>query len=200
MNSSKRRRFTIRPATAVDTHQIARAFLDSADHHARLDPERYVSPTVESVYAHYEQKQQSVRDSISGSATLVAELNGEVVGFVDLRLEHSPDPMHRRIIYCHVAEIAVKSDFRGQGLGQRLLQAGEDWGRARGAHFASLEFHAANLRAGRFYQQRMGYSVASMIAIKRLSDSDVPVDHNDPSTDNRQHRHPYRHGSRAKSA
>jgi hypothetical protein len=41
---------------------------------------------------------------------------------------------------------------------------------ARGAQFASLEFHvhASNTLAGRFYQHYMGYSVASMTAIKRL--------------------------------
>ena len=52
--------------------------------------------------------------------------------------------------------------------GRQLLQEGENWGRAHGAQFASLEFHVSNTLAGRFYQHRMGYSVASMTAIKRL--------------------------------
>jgi len=75
--------------------------------------------------------------------------------------------MHRKILYCHVAEIAVKSDFQNQGIGRRMLQEAENWGRARGAQFASLEFHASNTLAGRLHQHRMGYSVASMTALKR---------------------------------
>ncbi|HEY6128180.1 MAG TPA: GNAT family N-acetyltransferase [Candidatus Acidoferrum sp.] len=72
--------------------------------------------------------------------------------------------MHRKITCCHVAEIAVKSDFQNRGIGRRLLHEGEDWGRAHGAQFASLEFHASNTLAGRFYQHYMGYSVASVTA------------------------------------
>jgi len=48
-----------------------------------------------------------------------------------------------------------------------LLKAAEDWGRKKGAEFASLEFHNENKRAGLFYQ-KMGYRPASITAIKRL--------------------------------
>ena len=102
------------------------------------------------------------------SITFVAERSGEVVGFVDARLDHSPDPMHREITYCHVVEIAVSQRHRSLGIGQRLLEAAEDWGRQQGAEFASLEYLAVNKRASVFYQQRMGYHVAAMTAIKRL--------------------------------
>jgi ribosomal protein S18 acetylase RimI-like enzyme len=98
----------------------------------------------------------------------VAELTGEIVGFIDARLEQSLDAMHREMIYCHVAEIAVGGRHRKQGIGGQLLLAAEDWGRRRGAKFASLEFHSENTRAGEFYQRRMGYRVASITAIKRL--------------------------------
>jgi ribosomal protein S18 acetylase RimI-like enzyme len=76
--------------------------------------------------------------------------------------------MHREILYCHIAEIAVSSRHQNQGIGSRLLQAAEDWGRQQGAEFASLEYHTANTRASSFYQQRMGYRPASITAIKRL--------------------------------
>jgi len=41
-------------------------------------------------------------------------------------------------------------------------------GRRRGAEFASVEYHTANVRASSFYQQRMGYRLAAITAIKRL--------------------------------
>jgi len=76
--------------------------------------------------------------------------------------------MHREMIYCHVAEIAVSRRHQSQGIGGRLLRAAEDWGRREGAELALLEYNAANTRASALYQQRMGYRVASMTAIKRL--------------------------------
>ena len=100
--------------------------------------------------------------------SLVADLRGKIVGFLDARLEQSPDLMHREIIYCHVSEIAVGSQHQNQGIGGQLLRAAEDWGRLQGAEFASLEYLAENTRARAFYQQRMSYREASIIAIKRL--------------------------------
>lgn len=159
---------TIRLAVSEDADGIARTFLQSAEYHARLDPERYLTPAVEAISARYREGRQHLPDAGADGITLVAELSGEIVGFIDARLERSPDAMHREIIYCHVAEIAVSGRHQNQGIGGRLLRAAEDWGRRQGAEFACLEYHAANTRASAFYQQRMGYCVASITAIKRL--------------------------------
>jgi ribosomal protein S18 acetylase RimI-like enzyme len=158
----------IRPAVSEDADGIARTFLESAEHHAKLDPERYSTPAVQTISARYREGQQHPAHAGRKVVTLVAVLSGEIVGFIDARLEQSPDPMHREIVYCHIAEIAVRSEHRDQGIGGRLLRAVEDWGRRLGAEFASLEYHAANTRASSFYQERMGYHVASITAIRRL--------------------------------
>ena len=160
------REITIREAIEGDAPGIARAFLDSAEHHARLDPARYFVPGAEEITYRYRNRQQ--HPAANETATLVAELDKDIVGFIDARLEQFPDPMHRHIVYCHVSEIAVTSPYRSQGIGALLLKAGEDWGRRHGAQFALLEYHPANVRAGMFYQQRMGYSVASITVIKSL--------------------------------
>jgi ribosomal protein S18 acetylase RimI-like enzyme len=159
---------TIRPAVSGDAEGIARTFLQSAEYHASLDPERYSAPAVEIISARYREGRQHPPHAAGNSITLVAELGGEIVGFIDARLEESPDPMHREMIYCHIAELAVSYRHQNQGMGGRLLRAAEDWGGRRGAEFASLEYHTANIRANSFYQQRMGYRLASITAIKRL--------------------------------
>jgi ribosomal protein S18 acetylase RimI-like enzyme len=159
---------TIRPAVSEDANGIVRAYLESAEYHAGLDPERYWVPEVEAISARYREGRQHPPEAGGEVITLVAELSGEIVGFVDARLDRSPDPMHREITYCHIVEIAVSRRRQNQGIGGRLLEAAEDWGRRQGAEFASLEFLATNARAGEFYQRRMGYHVAAMIAIKRL--------------------------------
>jgi len=156
----------IRPAVPGDAEGITRAFLDSAQYHAHLD-ERYGVPPAGAVSERYREGRQHAAEDAERSITLVAELGGEIVGFVDVRLEQSPDPMHREITYCHVVEIAVGGDRQRQGIGARLLQAAEDWGRSRGATFALLEYLANNRTAAAFYE-RMDYRVVSQTAIKRL--------------------------------
>jgi len=159
---------TIRPAVREDADGIARTFLESAEYHARLDPQRYWVPALETISARYREGRQQSPNAPGEGITLVAELGGEIVGFIDARLEQSADVMHREIIYCHVAEIAASCRHQNQGIGTQLLQAAEGWGREQGAEFASLEYHAANTRASVFYGRHMGYSVASITAIKRL--------------------------------
>jgi GNAT superfamily N-acetyltransferase len=158
----------IRPATAADAERIVRAYLDSAEHHARLDPERYLVPPAETVVTRYREGSQHAQAGVHESTTLVADAGGEIVGFVDARLDRSTDAMHRAITYCHVVEIAVVSAHQSRGVGAQLLLAAEAWGRERGATFASLEYLAGNARAGEFYQQRMGYHAAAITMIKRL--------------------------------
>ena len=159
---------TIRLAVSADAEGIAKTFLESAEHHARLDPQRYSVPEFDMIAARYREGRQHPTGAGGTTITLVAELGGQVAGFVDARLEQSPDPMHREITYCHISEIAVSSRHQNQGIGGRLLRAAEDWGRLHRAEFASLEYLAVNTRASEFYRQRMSYREASITAIKRL--------------------------------
>jgi ribosomal protein S18 acetylase RimI-like enzyme len=159
---------TIRQAVSEDAGAIARAFLENAEYHARLDPERYSAPAMETISARYRDGRQHPPRAPGEAVTLVADLDGDIVGFVDVRLEPSMDAMHREMIYCHVAEIAVTSRRQSHGIGGRLMRAAEAWGREKGAEFGSLEYHAANTRASLFYRRRMGYCTASITAIRRL--------------------------------
>ena len=158
----------IRPATVEDAAGIARVFIESAEYHARLDPDRYWVPAFDTVVAQYRDRGRRLLNPDGDAITLVAELDGQVVGFVDARLDRSADLMHGHFTYCHIAEIAVGVDHQSQGVGDRLLTAAEDWGRRRGAHLASLDYLAVNTRASVFYQRRMGYRVAAVMAIKPL--------------------------------
>jgi ribosomal protein S18 acetylase RimI-like enzyme len=162
-----REAITIRPATAWDADGITRTYLESAEHHARLDPERYFVPSAEETTARYREGKQHATEG-PDAITFVAEVDDEIVGFVDARLDQSPDPMHRDLTYCHVIEIAVSTRYQGRGFGAQLLQAVEGWGRGKGAEFASLEYLVANTNAADFYQRRMGYHAAGILAIKRL--------------------------------
>lgn len=159
---------TIRPAVSEDAEGIVAIYMQSADYHAALDPERYWIPDAKTILARYRDGQQHSSLGSAKATTLVAELSGEIVGFVDARLTSSPDPMHRDMIYCHLVEIAISRPRQGHGIGTRLLRAAENWGRLQGATLASLEYLATNKAAKAFYG-RSGYDVGSIFAIKRLS-------------------------------
>lgn len=156
---------TVRPASPEDADGITRVYLESADYHACLDPERYWIPDAEEIKARYCEGRQHPPET--DAITLVADLQGDIVGFVDVRLTHSPDPMHRDITYCHIVEIAVSARHQRHGIGAQLLNAAERWGREQGAEFGLLEYLASNTRAAKFYD-RLGYRPGSINAIKRL--------------------------------
>ena len=149
-----------------DLEGLTRVYLDSAEHHTALDPLVYRIPSVEEIHARYLARvaQQNLQ------VTLVALWDDEVVGLVDAQMLRSMDAMLRASYYCHVAELAVSREHRSQGVGEQLLKAAEEWGRQHGAEVVSLDFHIANVRAARFYQERMGYRVTSNSALKALID------------------------------
>jgi ribosomal protein S18 acetylase RimI-like enzyme len=154
---------TIRPYVSDDLAGLTRVYLESAEHHAALDPQIYRVPSVDEIRARYEGRIAALQ------VTLVAVREGKIVGFVDAQMLRSSDAMLRSTYYCHIAELAVGRECRSQGIGASLLQAAEVWGREHGAEVVSLDFHTANLRAADFYQQRMGYRVTSRTAVKIIT-------------------------------
>ena len=60
----------------------------------------------------------------------------------------------------HVATIAVNPDYRGQGIGRRLLAIGLQAAYQRGARMAFLEVRRSNTVAQNLYQ-RFGFQVVS---------------------------------------
>src|ERR1700743_1094056 len=91
---------TIRPAVPEDAEDIALVFIESAEFHTWLDPERYATPTTKTI-SRYRNSRQHSSHADREAITLVAELSSEIVGFIDACLEQSQDAMHREMIYCH---------------------------------------------------------------------------------------------------
>jgi len=60
----------------------------------------------------------------------------------------------------HINNLAVRGDFRGQGLGTRLLEHVLRAGASRGAGRATLEVRRSNAPARRLYE-RLGFEVAA---------------------------------------
>jgi GNAT superfamily N-acetyltransferase len=150
-----------------DVDAVAAALVDSSIHHASLEPERYriLDPAV--VADDYRTGRQHSSGRPGERATLVAELDGKVVGFVDVRVVY-PGGSHRPLRYGYVSELAVAEPARRRGVGAALLAAAEAWARDHSCVYATLDYNARNLDAGRFYLDRMGYRPAGEIVLKEL--------------------------------
>jgi GNAT superfamily N-acetyltransferase len=85
----------------------------------------------------------------------VAEVDGEVVGWVDV--------FARRMLLAdgmaEVSGLVVADGFRGRGIGARLMQATEKWAVSVGCTVMRVRSNIIRKQAHRFYTERLGYSV-----------------------------------------
>lgn len=160
----------VRAATPEDAEAITRVYMESAEIHARLDPERNRVPERAAIEQRYRTSSQHPEAAVA-SITLVAELSDEICGFVDARLIDSfdrIDPMYKPATYCFIADIAVAEISRSRGAGEALMRAAEDWALEHRAHFVYLEYQVDNGRAAAFYE-RLGYRPSSNVVMKKLT-------------------------------
>lgn len=101
--------------------------------------------------------QETIRETFfarSGpEAHLVAEYDGEVVGYLRLQDKYS-FPEGAGILT--INGLAVAQHARGEGIAGALLEAAADEGHRRGARKISLHVHGTNTAARRLYE-RHGY-------------------------------------------
>ena len=140
--------------------------MESAEHHAKIDPEHCEVPEPIAIEDRYRQCRQHP-DPESPAITLVAEADGAIVGFLDAQIQIPFDPMLRRMTYCFIADVAVAASHRNQRIGEQLMQAVEEWAREQNAGFLALIYNTGNSRVAEFYS-RLGFAPASVGMMKRL--------------------------------
>jgi GNAT superfamily N-acetyltransferase len=154
--------------STADADAVAQALVDSSIWHVDLEPERYQVLDAATVAADYRLGRQhppGVRPD--EQATLVAEIDGKVVGVANLRVVY-PGGAHQALRYGEIAELAVAAHARGRGVGSTLVTAAETWARERDCAYTVLDYNARNVDAGRFYRDRLGYRSAGEIVLKKL--------------------------------
>jgi GNAT superfamily N-acetyltransferase len=68
-----------------------------------------------------------------------------------------------------VSALGVEEAYQRRGVGARLMEAVEQWGRELGAVLVSLDTWIHSRLSVPFYKRRMGYRSASIIFEKRIS-------------------------------
>jgi ribosomal protein S18 acetylase RimI-like enzyme len=83
-----------------------------------------------------------------GNPQYVAEDDGEIVGWCDIRRETVP-------VYAHCGHLGMGllPAFRGRGIGERLLRAALDAARAAGFERIELSVYGRNERAAALYRK-----------------------------------------------
>jgi GNAT superfamily N-acetyltransferase len=156
---------TIREATAADAEALARVRVDFAASHAAMEPAIFRELDAAAAAEAYRSS-----PALTGGTTLVADLDGDVVGLAELRLDvpSGPTNIHRSVRYAVVEDLAVLDAHRRHGIATRLMAAAEDWARAQDADAMLLNTHPANTGALALYRDVLGYVDAGVTLLKRL--------------------------------
>ncbi|GBU11688.1 GNAT family N-acetyltransferase [Enterobacterales bacterium] len=101
------------------------------------------------------------------SRLLVAEEQGEVLGFISL---HFIPQIALAGEFCRISYLCVSSNSRGGGIGQQLVDEAERLSMVRGCDRMEVHSHTRRVRAHQFYD-RAGYEDSPKYLIKKLKRS-----------------------------
>jgi GNAT superfamily N-acetyltransferase len=152
----------IRAPRAGDGDGLARCWLDAGAYYAGLNPDLFQIPQADGLAPGLEEWLLSITSE--DACALVAEKDGQVVGFITAAIEHPVATaagqllrdLGRVRVVMHA--LVVQEAHRRQGIGTRLMEAAEEWARGRGAVIALVDTYVGSPLSMPFYEQRMGYS------------------------------------------
>jgi GNAT superfamily N-acetyltransferase len=161
---------TVRGAETGDGGAIASMSRDSSDYYRELAPDAFRRPDEE---GHVEWIDSFLPVAGEQEIALVAEIGGEVVGFIEARLEeplktarYQTDPtLAERRLFIN-ALLTARAYWR-RGVGSALVAAAEAWGREQGATLAVMDTFADSPVSVPFWQG-CGYRAHAVIMRKRL--------------------------------
>lgn len=114
---------------------------------------------------------------------LVAEVDGELAGYLEAQLlpplesaryQILPDLGVKRLL---INSVGTSRRFWRRGVASRLVEAAEEWGRARGAAVAICDTYHGSPVSLPFWEERMGYerrSIAFRKPLLRGESEDTP--------------------------
>lgn len=162
---------TVRAPRRGDGAAIADVLLDSARYYVELAPDDFRVPDRDGLAEFCEPD----RHESDGTLSLVAELDGELVGHLEAVLEPPaesarfqmlPDLARTRLF---INLLAVDSRSWRRGVGRALVDAAESWARERGATVSRLETYL-NSPVSLPFWEGMGYRRRSVKLFKPLAD------------------------------
>jgi len=166
MEGSNEETISVRDARPGDADALERLHADVARYYTEPVPHYFRVAVLNG------DGEQAATPPTSDTLRLVAEVGGEVVGALAARLlapeglaPAGGEPAEKRL---RIDYLATAADRRRGGIGTRLVQAAETWGRASGATVAETTTFQDSPLSVPFWEDRMGYEELSMTLKKRL--------------------------------
>ena len=162
----------IRAARASGAVDLARNWIEVAQHYVELDPQTFRVPSTDGLVEFLEESLKRPRSE--DLVWFVAEVDGQVIGEVSARPERPAEDAERQLlrylgeVRIYVDALGVAQAHRRRGVGTRLMRAVERWARERGAVCVMLDTYAASPLSVPFYERGMGYRRRSIVFEKRL--------------------------------
>jgi GNAT superfamily N-acetyltransferase len=162
---------TIRAPRPGDGAGMARVWLNAAAYYADFDATHFQVPAAEGVA---ESLEAGFRTGGEDELMLVADLDGQVAGWLTARVEHPVAGAARQMARehgwtrLHIDALLVDQAAWHQGVGTALLTAAEAWGRDRGADVVRLDTYADSPVSVPFYERHMGYRRRTIVFQKPL--------------------------------
>lgn len=101
---------------------------------------------------------------LSDYHSFVAELHGQVVGFAGACISHA---FEKNSTYLRLIALIVDEKFRGNGIGNALVEEVEKWAKAAGVSSVVITSGAAREKAHEFYK-RAGYPITGVRMAKNI--------------------------------
>jgi len=162
---------TVRVPRPGDGAGMARTWLSAAAYYADLEPGYFQVPPGEDLAESFE---AALGTTGQDALMLVAELDGQVAGWLTARIERPGPGAARQMVRepgltrLFIDALLVDQAVWREGTGTALLTAADEWGRDRGADVVRLDTYAGTPVSVPFYEQRMGYQRRSIVFQKWL--------------------------------
>jgi RimJ/RimL family protein N-acetyltransferase len=144
----------IRPVTLDDLDVLVDIYLDTARHHAAIDPSWFHVPARADVATRLTRR---IEGQGEDGVYVAAILDGRMVGSATIFSDDPPHPgaMQRPIRSAEFG-VSVVEGVRGRGIGRALIEHVEAWAAAHGVERVVLNVAEANVDAIRLYHA-IGY-------------------------------------------
>jgi len=163
---------TVRAHRPGDSAELARAWLDAGRYYAALAPDTFQVPETDGLPEYLGRSDDEPGDP--DVLRLVAEVDGRVVGAAAARILRPLDGARYQLqrefaeTRLHVDVVVIEETYRRRGVGERLMDAVEAWGREQGASVSLLDTYPESALSLPFFTERMGYDRRSVRLWKRL--------------------------------
>jgi GNAT superfamily N-acetyltransferase len=155
----------IRPVTLDDLETLIDIYLDTARHHAAIDPEVFHVPDREDVAVRLRRRIDGRGETGEYVAAIV---DGVMAGSASVDLADPPTPGNMmRAVPSAEFGVSVVDGFRGRGIGRALIEHLEQWATGRRVQRMTLNVSEANVGAIRLYHE-LGYRDYDRAMLKRL--------------------------------